>query len=207
VTGDLREQIQARANAAAIRVDPESLERLRIYIDRLSVWNRRVNLTGFDLTVPSDEAIDRLLIEPLAAAQCLARLNGYIEWLDLGSGGGSPAIPMKIVMPSLALTMVEARERKSAFLREVSRALGLDGINVVTARFEELSGSRCDIVTVRAVRLDENSLDAARNLLRPGGLLLAFQSAPEQLQPAGFEELAVYRLLSNRDSWLHIFRR
>ncbi len=58
--------------------------------------------------------------------------------MDVGSGGGSPAIPLKLAVPRLRLTMVEAKARKSAFLREAVRHLGLEQRSVETARYEEL---------------------------------------------------------------------
>ncbi|MEO8258513.1 MAG: RsmG family class I SAM-dependent methyltransferase, partial [Acidobacteriota bacterium] len=116
------------------------------------------------------------------------------RWIDLGSGGGSPAIPLKIVRPQLRLTMVEARERKAAFLREAARQLAMDGVDVLNERFELLSarhpelGGRHLLVTVRAVRIDMALLQSCRWLLAPGGRLLLFgaQDAPG-FEDAGFE--------------------
>ena len=56
--------------------------------------------------------------------------------VDLGSGGGSPAIPLKIARQALKLTMIESKERKSMFLREAIRTLGLADSSVENDRFE-----------------------------------------------------------------------
>ena len=96
------------------------------------------------------------------------------------SGGGSPAIPLKIVRPIWGLTMVEARERKAAFLREAARELALSGVEVITERLETLRDRRDDLagkhllVTVRAVKIDAAVLDLCRWLLAPGGKLFLF---------------------------------
>jgi 16S rRNA (guanine527-N7)-methyltransferase len=99
--------------------------------------------------------------------------------MDLGSGGGSPAIPLKIVRPQLALTMVEARQRKAAFLREAARDLGLADVDVVNERFESLKSrsdliGRYTLVTARGVRIDSNVFELAGGLLAPGGRLFLF---------------------------------
>ncbi len=83
-----------------------------------------------------DEAIDRLLIEPVLATKYLPAPDATV--LDIGSGGGSPAIPMKLAAPGISLRMVESKTRKAAFLREVVRTLELDRTAVEAVRFEEL---------------------------------------------------------------------
>src|SRR4029450_11587640 len=93
---------------------------LAAYYELLARWNRKINLTALD---NPDEAIDRLLLEPVVATKQLARPD--VRIMDVGSGGGSPAIPMKLAAPGAALTMVEVKARKSAFLREAVRSLGL----------------------------------------------------------------------------------
>ena len=148
-----------------------------MYHGLLTRWNRTINLTALQLDPPSNGALDRLLIEPLAAATSIPDEPG--RWIDLGSGGGSPAIPLKIVRPQLRLTMVEARERKAAFLREAARDLALTDVEVLNERFETLSNrldlaGRHTLVTVRAVRIDVSLLSLARWLLESGGRLFLF---------------------------------
>src|SRR5205085_1587681 len=104
--------------------------------------------------------------EPLAAARLVE--NAATPWFDLGSGGGSPAIPMKIAHPLLQLQMVESRGRKAAFLREVLRELQLDAAGVIEERFERLPETlyrTASLVTVRAVRPDAVLLTTVTNLL------------------------------------------
>ena len=68
-----------------------------------------------------DETFDRLLIEPLIASRYLPSTDCSV--IDVGSGGGSPAIPLKLAMPGISLRMVESKTRKAAFLREAVRRL------------------------------------------------------------------------------------
>src|SRR6185436_3405002 len=116
---------------------PQFLLQHEQYLALLSKWNRTINLTSLDLEPPSDEAIDRLLVEPIAASYSAGEPQMVI---DLGSGGGSPAIPFWIQLPSSKLTMVESRSRKCAFLREAVRQIRPGRATALDLRFEELIG-------------------------------------------------------------------
>jgi 16S rRNA (guanine527-N7)-methyltransferase len=101
--------------------------------------------------------------------------------LDIGSGGGSPALPIALAHGHLELLMVESKVRKSVFLTEAIRATGLSAA-VETARFEELLSSpalheRHDLLTARAVRLEPRKLMSLQAFLRPGGLAMLFRGA------------------------------
>ena len=100
---------------------------------------------------------------------------------DLGSGGGSPAIPLAIALNSPHLLMVESRSRKAAFLREAARHVGV-AATVEAVRFEELPRKdayreSADVVSMRAVRPDPETVALARWLTRPGGLVAYFGSS------------------------------
>jgi 16S rRNA (guanine527-N7)-methyltransferase len=147
---------------------------LETYYRLLAQWNLKINLTALPLQAPTDATFDRLFIEPLLAAELIPDVPG--TWFDLGSGGGSPALPLKLVHPSLSLTLVESKTRKAAFLREAIRALKLSGTEVANMRFQELPTPvpAADLVTVRAVRPDRTLLDESARLLRVGGHMLFF---------------------------------
>lgn len=136
-------------------------------------WGRRMNLTG--LRAESD-IVARHFIEPIAAADLLGD-EGTL--LDLGSGNGFPAIPLKILHPGLRLVMVEASERKSAFLWAVAREIGLVGVRVETLRATGRSHLRpflpCRHLTLRAVKARE-MLRGEGPILEPGGRALLFLS-------------------------------
>ena len=128
---DFRARLERRAKRVGLTVSVELAERLGAYVELLSRWNKRMNLTALD---ERDEAIDRLLIEPLVAVKYLPSRSAAV--LDIGSGGGSPAIPMKLAAPGIALRMVEAKTRKAAFLREAVRQLNLGDTVVEATRYE-----------------------------------------------------------------------
>jgi 16S rRNA (guanine527-N7)-methyltransferase len=163
------------ATRAGLRLSPELAEKLRAYFDLLVRWNARINLTSLG---DRDLAIDRMLVEPLVAAQRIP--DKKLNLLDIGSGGGSPAIPLGLARPKVSLTMVESKTRKAAFLREAVRTLELDGAAVETVRYEELllrpeMHEAMELVTVRAVRVDRSLLDRLQAFVAPGGQIFLFR--------------------------------
>jgi 16S rRNA (guanine527-N7)-methyltransferase len=168
--------------AAPVDISDNMLFKLEEYFELLRRWNKRINLTSLPLDGLEDRTIDRLIVEPLIAATFVE--DRPASWFDLGSGGGSPAIPLKIVCTAPMLAMVESRERKAAFLREAARAVKLEGVTVVTRRIEALPallGPSCaDLITMRAVRLDDELMLAVLGMLRPHGRLILFAAASDE---------------------------
>ena len=155
------------------------MQSLVAYYELLARWNRKINLTSLD---NPDEAIDRLLLEPVLAARALGLpADRPVQLMDIGSGGGSPAIPLALALgPSCTLTMVEVKARKSAFLREAVRQLGLGNATVENARYEELLAKpdlleKFDLMSVRAVRIEPRILMTLQAFCKPGGQLLMFR--------------------------------
>ncbi|HYM25764.1 MAG TPA: 16S rRNA (guanine(527)-N(7))-methyltransferase RsmG, partial [Vicinamibacterales bacterium] len=161
-------------------MDAPVSEAFEAYYELLTHWNTRINLTALPLENPVEATIDRLFIEPLAAADAV--LEGARLWVDLGSGGGSPAIPMKVLYAGVGLTLVESKSRKAAFLREAVRELELSETAVAETRFEQLADDFnlrevSDVVTVRAVRPDQTVFGTAASVLKSGGRLAIFTSS------------------------------
>jgi 16S rRNA (guanine527-N7)-methyltransferase len=107
--------------------------------------------------------------------------------LDLGSGAGFPALPIKIWAPQIHLTMIESNHKKATFLREVARTLILTNVNVIAERAQPIKGITADVVTFRAVEKFDQILRLAPRFLAPKGRL-ALLIGSAQLQ-----ELAVLR--------------
>jgi len=183
------------------------------YFSELARWNLKINLTALVLDGDgSDDAVDRLLIEPAVAARYIP--TSARSLLDIGSGGGSPAIPIKLCRPDLALTMVEVKVRKSVFLRQVSRTLGLTNTQVETSRFEELLArpdlhESLDVVTVRAVKLDAATLLSIQAFLKPAGYLLNFTSGEEAVPtpPPPLRPKGIHILTPENQSRLVVFQK
>jgi len=185
---DFRTRLTKRARKAGVFLPEDLVAQLSAYYELLERWNRKINLTALD---NPDEAIDRLLLEPIAAARHFPSADASL--MDIGSGGGSPAIPMKLCAPGLRLTMVESKARKSAFLREAVRALRLERTAVETARYEELLArpelhETFDVLSLRAVRVEVRTFFTLQAFVRRGGLLFLFRGpggpdAPEVVPP------------------------
>jgi 16S rRNA (guanine527-N7)-methyltransferase len=172
-----RARIVRRLGRVGLRPPDEQVDRLAEYVALLAKWNRKINLTAFDLDKPTDAAIDRLIVEPVAAAQHVVRSD--LLAIDIGSGGGSPAIPIAVAAPHLRMLLVEAKTRKAAFLREAVRSLALDHLEVENRRLEELLThvelhEAADLVTLRAVHADKDLWSSVRGLLRPQGRVFWF---------------------------------
>jgi len=175
-----RELLRRRAEGADVSLNPMIEDDLTSYFRLLTHWNHRINLTSLQLEPPTAQSVDRLLIEPLTAA-ALVRPSVSI-WFDLGSGGGSPAIPLQLAKPAKRLIMVESRERKAAFLREAIREVPVEGAEVEVSRIEEVAADPhnagiADLITVRAVRMEASLIGWIQTLLRFGGQAVLFGAA------------------------------
>jgi 16S rRNA (guanine527-N7)-methyltransferase len=182
-----RDSLASRLVEARLSLASNQIELLAEYWRLLERWNSRINLTSIPLEDFPSRGIDRLIVEPLMAALLIP--PPPVAWFDLGSGGGSPAVPLKVVNPAANLTMVESRSRKGAFLREVVRSLGLTATEVAIARIEDVAlrqAAAADCVTVRAVRSDKTLSDSALRLLRPAGRMILFEAADQERDLDGF---------------------
>ena len=193
---EFRTRLEKRARKAGVSLPPAVAERLEIYYRLLSSWNTKINLTGLNLADTTPESIDRLLIEPLVAAKHVP--SGAARMIDIGSGGGSPALPIALTIPSVQLVMVESKTRKSVFLREAVRALELADAEVVTARVEELLArpdlhETQDLVTVRAVRVEAKLFTTLQAFAKPGASVFMFRGAAADPQWGTFSPLLTWR--------------
>ena len=176
---DFRASLAERASLRNLTIPEATVDLLTQYFALLRKWNAKINLTALPLESLTPETCDRLFIEPLELASWLE--SSPLVWFDLGSGGGSPAIPIKIARPQLRLIMVESKSRKAAFLREVVRSLNLSDAFVKAQRFQQLIAEpgilgSADLVTVRAVKIDRGLIDVSAALLRAKGRLILLGS-------------------------------
>ena len=126
---------------------------------------------------------ERHLLNSAAVAAAIPDGAGV---LDVGSGAGLPGIPLALARPDLRVSLVEPLLRRATFLTEVRHALGLDRVEVVRSRAEDLPRGATDVVVARAVAPLPRLLGWTLPLLRPGGRLVAMKgrSAKDELEAA-----------------------
>jgi 16S rRNA (guanine527-N7)-methyltransferase len=164
----------------------------------LLTWNARINLTGAGTR-------EELIGEHLPDALAMARLvPPGARVIDVGSGGGLPALPFALLRPDATLTLVEPRAKRVAFLRTAVRELEL-AADVVAGRIESVEGPAADIASSRATFAPSEWLEVARPLA-PRVLVFASREA-EVLTPAGIrlEEAASYETAARHGRWLGMF--
>jgi 16S rRNA (guanine527-N7)-methyltransferase len=214
VTREFRDRLRRRARRAGVELSNGLAGSLEQYYALLAKWNAKINLTSFQLDAGvTDEAVDRLLIEPLVAARHLP--GDALSVIDVGSGGGSPAIPLALAARRLHVRMVESKTRKAVFLREVLRELGLGRAEVETSRFEELLlrpelHESLDVVTIRAVRVEPRTLLTLQAFLKPGGHVLLFRGPAGEPSDAVTPPLmwvATYPLIESLRSRLVVLQK
>ena len=130
-------------------VSRETSERLSIYLNLLHRWNKKINLVA---PATLQAASHRHFADSLQVIRHIP--VGATRWIDLGSGGGFPglviAIDAAIRLPDLSVTLVEADQRKSVFLRTVLRETGVKA-QVISDRIENVPPSPHDVVSARAL--------------------------------------------------------
>jgi len=166
-----------RAMAAAWRLgcDDGQVAALTSYAESLLRWNARINLTAA-------RGMDQLVAEHLPDAFALARkLEHPARVIDIGSGGGLPAIPLALLRPGLTVELVEPIAKKAAFLRTAVRELGLGArASVRIARGEVIARETpraFDVAISRATLAPDKWLALAARLVRPGGRIFALTAA------------------------------
>ena len=180
---DSLDLVEAQAATWGLRLGRDRRGRLQAYAGLLAQYDR-ANVIGTRQPerILLDHVLDSLscfLHEPLFRARRLA---------DVGSGGGLPGIPIKIMKPDLATTLVESTGKKAAFLQLAVDSLSLRGVEVANTRVEDLGRTRghrgmYDVVTCRAVAQLSVVAEYCVPLLESGGRAIAMKGRlePEEL--------------------------
>lgn len=147
--------------ASVLDVSRETMERLEIYETMLRKWQKTINLVGARTL---DDVWRRHFLD---SGQVCRLMRNVKTVVDIGSGGGFPGLVVAIIS-GVPVKLVEADNRKAAFLREVSRATSAD-TQVIAGRAETVSATPADAVTVRAVAPLAKLLNLAEPWIKPGG--------------------------------------
>jgi len=162
--------IQDGAKEMGIDIGPEQTEQCSLHAVELLRWARKINLTA--ITDPTEMAIKHYL-DSFAPAPWFPEETTRL--LDMGTGGGFPGIPLKIYFKTMPVTLMDASRKKTNFLKHVIRMLGLEKVEVIQTRVEDMSSSRSyDIIVSRAVSNISELCKMASPLLAPDGTIIAF---------------------------------
>lgn len=131
VTSRHAEELTQGAATLGVVLDARQHELLMGYLALLIKWNKAYNLTAVR---NPDEMVSRHLLDSLSVVPFVAERGN--DWLDVGSGGGMPGVPLAILFPDRRFTLLDSNGKKTRFLTQVKLELGLDNLGVVNARVE-----------------------------------------------------------------------
>ena len=191
--GSIEKLLETAVSQLDLELSARQISQLATHFSLLLRWNQKINLTS--LRRP-EEIATRHFEESLFLTKLVKLESGLLSGasaqegllVDVGSGAGFPGLPIKIACPSLAVVLLEPNKKKSAFLKEVVRHCGLEGVEVCAERLEEVtseprpSGSggqgrlvgKASLVTLRAVKPQRELLSNLARLLAPGGQVALF---------------------------------
>jgi 16S rRNA (guanine527-N7)-methyltransferase len=173
-----------RLGRLGVTLDDAAIHRLGHFLALLLAMNEQVNLTAVR---DPNEAWSRHVLDALSLLPHLGSLPANARLLDVGSGGGVPGIPLAIARPDVHVTLLDATEKKVAFLRATAAELGLSNVEAVCGRAESVDlGAPFDVVTARAVAKISALLPWTAPFVKQGGQLLFIKGAraDEELREA-----------------------
>ncbi|MDH4206865.1 MAG: 16S rRNA (guanine(527)-N(7))-methyltransferase RsmG, partial [Desulfobacteraceae bacterium] len=157
-----------------IHIDKQKIEKFAIHALELMKWNQKTNLTA--ITDPFEVAVKHFLdsIVPVQIIPPNASL------FDIGSGGGFPGIPLKISLPSLSVTLIDASRKKVSFLKHIIRILELKNIDALHVRAEEFAKKpgvekKYDVIISRALSSMTTFAMTALPFLKKEGVIIAMR--------------------------------
>jgi 16S rRNA (guanine527-N7)-methyltransferase len=187
------EQLRARGGPAAA-LPPGANSKLAAYIELLAKWNQTYNLTAIrdPERMVTHHVLDALAVLPFL---CAATLGQQLRVLDVGSGGGVPALPLAIARPAWRIVALDSSHKKGAFLQQAVIELALPNVEAVIARVEDYAPpAPFDVVISRAFSDLATFAQSSARHLAPGGRLVAMKGVfPDEeiaLLPTAFRVVA-----------------
>lgn len=171
--------LESGAGNLGIEISLAQLEQFQRYYYELNKWNFRVNLTS--VTGWKEVQISHYL-DSLAVASVLpGEILSCGRFVDIGSGGGFPGVPLKIAFPGMKVTLIEANGKKSDFLRHLRCALELEELEILNGRAETLAHEPdlregFDVVLARSISGMATLAELTLPFCRTGGTVVAHKS-------------------------------
>jgi 16S rRNA (guanine527-N7)-methyltransferase len=186
------------AKAFQIRVDRQMVRQFSLHARDLLKWNQKINLTA--ITDPHEIALKHFL-DSLAPARWIPP---SATLLDIGSGGGFPGIVLKVLIPSLAVTLIDGSRKKINFLKHCIRTLRLENIEALQVRAEELTKDvhvawRFDVIISRALSSLAQFVRLAMPLLADRGIIIALKGEMDQQEIARLQSTVLEKTPPSTD--------
>jgi 16S rRNA (guanine527-N7)-methyltransferase len=183
-----RELLASGAAELRFALSTEQANSIFIFLTELKRWNQRINLTAIR---DERDIVIKHVLDSLSFIKGFSPSPG-LKLLDMGSGAGFPAIPIKLAEPGIMVTMVESVKKKAAFLRHIIRILKLTEIEVLDKRTREIPDTfhdTYDVVTARAFADMDMAIVSGRQFLKRGGLMVLSRGPEENIDR---QQLAKY---------------
>lgn len=179
---DLDPILTSGALEMEIPLSGESIHAFKTYAVLLKEWNEKMNLTGIidDSGIALRHFIDSLTLIPHLKRELQRTEKESLDVIDVGTGAGFPGIPLKVVMPSLQIILLDSLTKRIKFLETVCGELKLEGIDAVHLRAEDAGRSKShrekyDVATARAVAPLNVLCEYCLPLVRVGGIFLSMK--------------------------------
>ena len=202
---ETRDSIEEGLLQFGIAFDEKELENIVSYVEHLDRWNTRMNLVGLK---EREDVVRRLMYDAFFLYTCIGGLHRVLE---IGSGAGVVAIPIAILGRDRAVISVEKSLKKVQFQRHVRRLLGLDNLEVVHGRIEDIAPLEADILLAKAFGSTEDILARGGRHLREGSSAMLVKGRSERpAEREGFvlEDVRNYRLPgSDKDYQLFVYKK
>ena len=189
-----RELLRNASQEMNLSLSGNQIDQLIAYADLLEKWNRAYNLTAIR---DRREIFSRHLIESMSIAPFVSGRRR----LDVGTGAGLPGVPLAILEPSVTYFLLDSNGKKTRFLTEVKRSLGLSNIEVQTARVEKWEPNEpFDAVVTRAFADLATTCQRIGHVLAHQGMLFAMKTEranqemfaiPDHLEQVSCQDIAI----------------
>ncbi|MBM4463566.1 MAG: 16S rRNA (guanine(527)-N(7))-methyltransferase RsmG [Chloroflexi bacterium] len=172
------EKLVQDAEKLGLALSAEQVRQFQLYYEELVEWNKRINLTAI---TDYDEVQVKHFLDSLtlvSALQDMPWAKGEFALLDVGTGAGMPGIPMKLILPRIRLVLLDSVAKKTAFLKHIVGKLGLEHVEVVTGRAEEVAHQpdyreKFELVVSRALSRLSTTAELTLAFCRQGGFFIA----------------------------------
>ncbi len=169
------EKLSAGAKKLGLELNSRQLEQFHIYYQELMDWNQRMNLTRI---TDYEEVQIKHFLDSLTVVLALKQPVGSARFIDVGTGAGIPGLPLKILLPDIKLVLLDATTKKAAFLHHIKNKLGLDDVEIIVGRAEDVAHEaqyreKFELVLSRAVARLPALVELALPFCAVGGSFIA----------------------------------